>query len=113
MSIPNIIGLLGFCLKNTCFLFWGKYYDQVQGTAMAFPKRRFVTNLFVEDFDIRAISNSFNLPRFWRRYVHDTFVIWKIGHRKLLLEHINWMDPHIKLATKETRPDGYMPFLIP
>ena len=26
MSIPNIIALLGFCLKNTYFLFQGKYY---------------------------------------------------------------------------------------
>ena len=27
MSIPNIIALLGFCLKNTYFLFKVKYYE--------------------------------------------------------------------------------------
>ena len=34
MSIPQIVTLLEFCLKNTYFLFQGKYYEQVHGAAM-------------------------------------------------------------------------------
>ena len=37
MSIPQITSLLEFCLTNTYFLFWGKYYEQVQGAAMGSP----------------------------------------------------------------------------
>ena len=33
-SNQNIVTLLEFSLKNTYFLFQGKYYEQVQGTAM-------------------------------------------------------------------------------
>ena len=36
MSIHNIIGFLKFCLKNTYFLFQGKYYEQLQ-EAMDYP----------------------------------------------------------------------------
>ena len=35
----QIITLLEFCLKNTYFLFQGKYYEQVQGAAMGSPIR--------------------------------------------------------------------------
>ena len=34
MSIQLIIILVGFCLKNLCFLFQGRFYEQVQEVAM-------------------------------------------------------------------------------
>ena len=37
MSIQHIITLLEFCLKNTCFLFLGKYIEQVHDAAKGFP----------------------------------------------------------------------------
>ena len=37
MSIPQIVTLLEFCLKNTYFLLQGKYYEQVHGAAMGSP----------------------------------------------------------------------------
>ena len=37
MSISQITSLQEFCLTNTYFLFQGKYYKQVQGTAMWSP----------------------------------------------------------------------------
>ena len=37
MSIPQIVTLLEFCLKNTCFLLQGKYYEQVHDAAMSSP----------------------------------------------------------------------------
>ena len=37
MSIPQIVTLLEFCLKNTYFLFQGKYYGQANGAAMGSP----------------------------------------------------------------------------
>ena len=37
MFIPQIITLLGFCLKNTYFLFHGMYYEQVHGAVIGSP----------------------------------------------------------------------------
>ena len=48
MSIQQIITLLEFCLRNTYFLFQGKYYEQVHGVAMGSPISPLITNLFME-----------------------------------------------------------------
>ena len=52
MSIPQIVTLLEFCLKNTYFLFQGKYYEQVHGAAMGSPISPIKANLFMEEFKI-------------------------------------------------------------
>ena len=56
MSIPQIITLLEFCLTNTYFLFWDKYYEQVQGTAMGSPINPCIANIFMEEFEVKALS---------------------------------------------------------
>ena len=37
MSIKHIIRLLELCLRSTCFVFQGQYYEQVEGAAMGSP----------------------------------------------------------------------------
>ena len=58
MSIPQIITLLEFCLTNTYFLFQGKYYEQVQGAAMGSPISPLIANIFMEEFEVKALSTS-------------------------------------------------------
>ena len=58
MSIPQITSLLEFCLTNTYFLFQGKYYEQVQGAAMGFPISPLIANIFMEDFEVKALSST-------------------------------------------------------
>ena len=55
MSIQQIVTLLEFCLKNTYFLFQGKYYEQVQGTAMGSPISPLIANLFMEEFEVKSL----------------------------------------------------------
>ena len=50
MSIPQIVTLLELCLKNTYFLFQGKYYEQVHGAAMGSPISPLIANLLTEEF---------------------------------------------------------------
>ena len=66
--------LAGVLPKNTYLLFQGKHFEQVQGAAMASPISHITANLFMEEFDIKAISSA---PTFWLwfRYVDVTFVI--------------------------------------
>ena len=57
MKVEHITILLEFCLKTTYFQFQGRFYEQLQGAAMGSPISPIVANLFMEDFEIRAISS--------------------------------------------------------
>ena len=58
MSIQQITSLLEFCLSHTYFLFQGKYYEQVQGAAMGSPISLLIANIFMEEFEVKALSPS-------------------------------------------------------
>ena len=57
MSFPQITSLLEFCLSHTYFLFQGKYYEQVQGAAMGSPISPLIANIFMEEFEVQALSS--------------------------------------------------------
>ena len=61
MTVKHIICLLDFCLKNTCFSFQGRFYEQTEGAAMGSPISPIVTNLFMEDLEVQDINNTPNL----------------------------------------------------
>ena len=49
MSITHLMTLLEFCLKVMYFLFQGKYYEQVHGTALNSTFNPTVANVFMEE----------------------------------------------------------------
>ena len=75
------------------------------------PISPIVANLFMENFEIRALQSSSNPPLLWKRFVDDTFVILKKIHKDEFLTHINSVDHNIQFTTEEPRPDGSLPFL--
>ena len=52
----QIITLLEFCINNTHFLLQGKYFEQVHGPAMSSHISALIVNLFMEEFEVKAIS---------------------------------------------------------
>ena len=110
MSISQITSLLEFCLTHTYFLFQGKYYEQVQGAAMGSPISPLIANIFMEEFEVKALQSFPNPPSLWLRFVDDTFVISKAEHSQDLLHHINNQDPHIQFTVEPTQ-QGSLPFL--
>ena len=111
MSIQNIMDLLGLCLRGTYFTFNGKFYEQVEGAAMGSPISPIVANLYMEEFEARAIQSSPNPPLLWRRFVDDTFVVMKKCHREEFLQHLNSVDKNIQFTSEEPGPEGALPFL--
>ena len=111
MSIQQIVQLLEFCLTNTYFLFQSKYYEQVQGAAMGSSISPLIANLFMEEFEVKALSFCPHPPSLWLRFVEDTFVITKAEHSQPLLQHINNQDPHILFTVEEPTQQGTLPFL--
>ena len=92
MSIQQIVQLLEFCLTNSYFLFQGKYYEQVKGAAMGSSISPLIANLFMEEFEVKALNSCPHPPSLWLQFVDDTFVINKAEHSQPLLQQIN---PHI------------------
>ena len=50
-------------------------------------------------------------PRFWHRFVDDTFVIHKEVNKQGFLQHINSVDPAIRFTVEDNKEDGSIPFL--
>ena len=111
MTVKHISCLLEFCLRSTYFTFQDKYYEQVEGAAMASPFSPIVANLYTEDFEMRAINISPHPPLMWKRFLDDTFAVIKAAHKQNFLDHLNSVDHHIQFTSEDPRPDRSIPFL--
>ena len=100
MSIQHIITLPEFCLKNTYFLFLGKNFEQVHGAVMGSAISPLTANLFMDEFEYKAISSAPHPPRLWLKYVDDTFAVQQVEHSHQFLQCNTSIDPHIQF-TKE------------
>ena len=107
MSIQHILTSLVICLKKTCFVFQGKYYEKSHGAAMGFPIIPFFANM--EEFEYKTISTAPNPPRIWLRCVDETFVIKQAKHSQQFLQHINSIDIFISPQTPNS--NSSIPFL--
>ncbi|XP_046406340.1 uncharacterized protein LOC124171241 [Ischnura elegans] len=104
--------LVEHCLKNIVFLWNGSFYEQTDGAAMGSPLSPVMANLFMEDFEAKAIETYQKKPKLWLRYVNDTFVVWPHGAEELdkSLCHLNQQHPRIQF-TMEKEEDGKLAFL--
>ena len=57
-------------------------YEQKEGAAMGSPISPIVANLFMEDFEIRALATSPYIPKLWKRFVYDTFTVINKTHKE-------------------------------
>ena len=111
MKVEHITSLLEFCLKTTYFQFQGSFYEQINGAAMGSPISSIVANLFMEDFEVKAIQTAKNPPKMWKRYVDDTCVILSSASKDEFFQHVNSIDPRIQFTSEDSKPDGSIPFL--
>ena len=92
------------------FSFQNNFCKQVEGVAMGSLVSPIVANLYMQDFEKKALSTAFT-PRHWFRFVYDTFVIPQEPHKQLFLDHINNMDPAIMFTVEGNQENGTIPFL--
>ena len=111
MSVNNITCLLEFYLKSTYFTYQGKHYKLLEGAAMGSSISPIVANLYMENFEQKAISTAPHPPYLWKRFVDDTFTIIESSQRRAFLDHINSIEQHIQFTCEEQREDGSIPFL--
>jgi len=112
LTDPDTARLVEICLTSKFFSFEGEFFEQTCGVAMGSPLSPIVANLFMEDFESKALNSSCLFPKLWKRFVDDTNVIWPHGQVELDLffDHLNNQSSAIKF-TKEQEVDGCLPFL--
>ena len=113
MSIDHITSLLEYCLNSTYFVFQGQHYEQQEGAAMGSPLSPIIANLYMENFETKALNTAPNPPSLWKRFVDDTFVVIKKCHQEEFFQHINAIEkPYSSLLKTHMQMEHY-PSLMP
>ena len=100
MAPKDVVTLLGLCLNCTYFLYQGQFYQQIHGAAMGSPVSPIVCNLYMEDFEQKAIAMAAHPPTWWRQYVDDTHTKLKKAYAQEFTDHLNSIDDDIKWTTE-------------
>ncbi|BHF79918.1 hypothetical protein SprV_0702304200 [Sparganum proliferum] len=103
----HLLELLQYRLK-TYFNFGGQIYEQIKGTPMGSPLSGLIAEVVLQWIEHLVFTKY--QPKFWARYVDDSFFVGKtsdIGHLKELL---NSVDPDIQF-TMEAETNNQLPFL--
>ncbi|BHF66782.1 hypothetical protein SprV_0200980400 [Sparganum proliferum] len=94
----QVVQLLKFCLR-TYFTFDGTIYEQVKGTPMGSPISGFIAEAALQRLESLVFQH--HKPKFWARYVDDTFVV--IDRNRLLAfkDRLNAVFPDIRFTMEE------------
>ena len=106
-----IIELIKLCKKDCKFEFNSKYHAQKFGMAMGNPLSPVLSNLYMEFFESRILSNILPANVIWYRYVDDIICIWPLEENvNNFLTNLSDLVPSIKF-TMESENDSSLPFL--
>ena len=103
--------LVRTCLKFTYLSYHGNIYKEIHGVAMGSPLSPIITNIYMKNFEMKAINFFLITIDEWKRYVNDIFAKWHHGIEKLheFLAHLNSLSQHIQF-TIEIENNGKLPF---
>ncbi|BHF82140.1 hypothetical protein SprV_0802527700 [Sparganum proliferum] len=98
-TAQDLIELMEHCLKTFFFTSEGIIYEQIKGTPMGSPIFELIAETVLQKLEKGLFGE--HKPKFWARYVDDTFVI--IGQDKITYyeELLNSIIPDLQFTTEE------------
>ncbi|BHF84171.1 hypothetical protein SprV_0902732100 [Sparganum proliferum] len=103
----HVVELLELCLR-TFFTFNNRVYEQKKGTPMGSPLSGLIAKAVLQRLE-RPVFRSYS-PKFWARYVDDTFVVVKRNDVQEFKALLNSIFPDIQF-TMEEEDNNQLPFL--
>lgn len=99
-------------LTSTFSIFEGEFYKKACDIAISSSFSPVVANLFMEDFEAKALASAQLGRKLWKLFVDDTFILWPHGGDKLdmFFQHIKNQSSSIKF-TMEPKVNVSHPFL--
>ena len=110
LSPQQVTDLLGICLTTTYFKYDGSFYAQIEGAAMGSAVSPIVANLFIEDYEGKALEAYQDQPKYWGRYVDDALAVIKTAIIEPATQHMNAQHTSIQW-TSELEADWKLPML--
>ena len=113
ISSRSLMELAELSLKNNYFEHASKVFKQEQGTAIGAKFAPSYAIVYMGEFEENAIDDFPLKPWVWWRYIDDIFMIWEYGEETLneFFEHLNCLDPNIKLERPLKYPKIAIDFL--
>nr|VZH95098.1 unnamed protein product [Spirometra erinaceieuropaei] len=103
----HVFELLELCLR-TFFIFNNRVYEQKKGTPMGSPLAGLIAEAVLQRLG-RLVFRSY-YPKFWARYVDDTFVVIKRNDVQDFKFLLNSISPDVQF-TMEEEDNNQLPFL--
>ena len=110
ISPQQVTDLLRMCLTTTYLKYDGSFYAQIEDAAMGSPVSPIVANLFMEDYEGKALEAYQDPPKYWGRYVDDGLAVIKTAYIEPFTQHLNAQHTSIQW-TCELEADGKLPML--
>ncbi|KER20260.1 hypothetical protein T265_11143 [Opisthorchis viverrini] len=106
LTVDEIVEGIKACLNLTHFVFDSVVYTQEQGLSMGSLISPVLANIFMEEFEQRALAGFPYPPRIFWRYVDDTFVVMKRDKFSEFYNYLNELSPEIKLMYEKPIDTG-------
>nr|VZI20829.1 unnamed protein product [Spirometra erinaceieuropaei] len=107
LKTEHLMELLRYCLK-TNFTFGGQMHEEIKGTPMGSPISGLMAEVVLQRIEHLVFTKY--QPKFWARYVDDTFAIVRSSDVEHLKELLNSVDQNIQF-TMEAETNNQLFFL--
>ena len=67
-----------------------------------------ITNIFMEEFELKVLKAATHPPKFWGRYMYDISTITMKAHGKALFTHMNDQEHSINFTIKDEGEEGML-----
>ena len=98
LGIDDIVSLLNFVLSNNYFVNKDKIYKQIHVCAMGSLVSPVVANICMKVTEYSAIKATPAAPKYWKRYVDDSFWVIKKNAASSFHDSLNSIAPYISFT---------------